>query len=226
MSERHYLIPAWLRLWHWLNAILMIALIASGASLHFSGAYVPLIPFDVARTIHNVSGVSLSVLYLAYLIWNGVSGNWRQYVPSANELTSGLMRQSAFVASGIFKGDAPPVVPSPARKFNVLQQATYLLVMYVAMPLLILSGIAFDFPELAPDRLFGLDGLLAVAVSHYVIGFLIAMFLLGHVYMGTMGTTVSAGFTMMITGWHTEHPDKTGASPDKGEKTPSQPHEN
>lgn len=210
MTERAYIVPGWLRLWHWTNAALMILLMASGFSLHFADPALPLIRFDIARTLHNVSGIALTLLYAAYLVWNTVSGNWRQYVPSPQELISGLKDQNAYVAVGIFKGAPPPVVPTPERKFNVLQQATYLLVMYVAMPLLIITGIAFFFPEWAPERLFGLDGLLPLAVAHYGIGFLLTLFLLGHIYMGTMGTTPLAGFKMMITGWHEEHPTAEG----------------
>lgn len=207
MVDRVYILPLWLRLWHWTNAILMLLLIASGASLHFADPELPLIPFDTARVLHNVSGIAISVLYVAYFVWNFASGNWLQYLPSPKELIPGMNEQNAYVATGIFKGEPPPVVPTPERKFNVLQQVTYLLVMYMAMPMLIVTGIAFFFPELAPERLFGMDGLLPVAVAHYVLGFLIAMFLIGHIYMGTMGTTATAGFKMMVTGWHDAHAD-------------------
>lgn len=210
MSERSYIMPVWLRLWHWVNALLMILLIVSGASLHFTDSVVPLIRFDIARTVHNVSGIAITVLYVAFLIWNSASGNLRQYLPSLKDLVSGLNEQNAYVALGIFTGAPPPVTPTPEKKFNVLQQMTYLLVMYVAMPLLIVTGIAFFFPELAPDQLFGLDGLLPIAVSHYVIGYLLTLFLLGHIYMGTMGITATAGFRMMITGWHEEHSEEAG----------------
>ena len=81
-------------------------------------------------------------------------------MPAASELISGLNAQNAYVAFGIFKGAPPPTVPTPEKKFNVLQQATYLLVMYVAMPFLIVTGIAFFFPEMAPEQLFGMDGVL------------------------------------------------------------------
>jgi thiosulfate reductase cytochrome b subunit len=219
MAERAYIVPAWLRLWHWTNALLMILLIASGFSLHFSDPDLPLIRFDIARVIHNVSGIALTVLYVAYAIWNGVSGNWRQYVPSARELVSGLNAQNAYVAVGIFRGEPPPTVPTPERKFNVLQQATYLLVMYGAMPLLILTGLAFFFPEWAPETLFGMDGLLPLATAHYVIGALLTLFLFGHIYMGTMGTTPWAGFRMMITGWHDEHGGATGAAAESDTQT-------
>jgi thiosulfate reductase cytochrome b subunit len=103
-------------------------------------------------------------------------------VPAAKDLISGLNAQNTYVAVGIFQGAPPPTVPTPERKFNVLQQATYLLVMYVAMPFLIVTGIAVVFPEWAPERQFGMDGQLPLAVAHYVIGFLLALFLLGQLH--------------------------------------------
>jgi len=125
-------------------------------------------------------------------VWNTVSGNWRQYVPAASELVSGLNAQNAYVASGIFKGAPPPTVPTPQKKFNVLQQATYLLVMYVAMPFLIVTGIAFFFPEWAPERLFGMDGLLPLASPNYVIGFQLTHFLLGQITWPQGNTAAAA----------------------------------
>ena len=210
MAERVYIMPVWLRLWHWINAILMILLIVSGASLHFTDASVPMIRFDIARTIHNVSGVAISVLYVLFVVWNLVSRNWRQYIPELRGFAANLNEQNVYVASGIFKGAPPPTTPTPERKFNVLQQVTYLLIMYAALPLLIITGIAFFFPELAPAQIFGMDGLWPIAVAHYVIGFLLTMFLLGHIYMGTMGIKPTAGFGMMITGWHEEHSEEAG----------------
>ena len=76
--------------------------------------------------------------------------------------------------------------------------------MYLAMPGLILTGLIFLWPELAPDHVFGLDGLLPIAVAHYLIGLIIVLFMIGHIYLGTTGVTVTSLFKMMITGWH-EH---------------------
>ena len=205
MSDRFYIMPLWLRAWHWLNALGFLLLIASGVSLHFASPEIPfLIRFDVARSMHNVAGITVSVLYVLYIVANVTSGNGRHYLPNPKGFVREFSAQNAYVAAGIFKGERPPVVPSPERKFNALQQMTYLMVMYGAMPVLVLSGLLFMFPELVPETLFGVAGLLPVAVTHYVTGFLLALFLMGHVYMGTMGTTPAAGFRMMITGWHVE----------------------
>ena len=61
------------------------------------------------------------------------------------------------------------------------------MVMYLLMPALLITGIMFLWPELAPDRIMGVDGLLPVAMAHYVLGFFIVLFMLGHIYLGTLG---------------------------------------
>ncbi len=208
MTNRTYILPLLLRIWHWSNALLMILLMISGINLHFSYLPVTIMSFELSIAVHNVSGITLSVLYILYLLWNGYTGNWRQYVPKLNGLTDNINRQNYFVMRGIFKGDPPPVLPTQEHKYNVVQQITYFLVMYGAMPLLIITGLVFFFPEVAPESLFDFNGMVLVAISHYVTGFVFVMFMIGHIYMGTMGITVSAGIKMMITGWHDHHSRK------------------
>jgi len=53
-------------------------------------------------------------------------------------------------------------------------------------------------------QMFGMDGLLPIAVVHYLSGLAIVLFLFGHIYLGTCGGKVSTHFKMMFTGWH-EH---------------------
>lgn len=211
MTERVYLYPVWLRIWHWTNAILMLILIASGVSLHYADPDALLIRFDIARVVHNVAGIALTVNYVYYLAGNLVSRNIRHYFPKPDRFLERTIRQTRFFVLGTVLGEAPPHVPTEKEKFNVLQQLTYVFVMFGALPVLIATGILFLFPELAPDRLFGFAGLLPIAVTHYVVGFFITLFLLGHVYLATVGVTPTAHFRAMLTGWHVE-PDEKGRS--------------
>ena len=75
--------------------------------------------------------------------------------------------------------------------------------MYLLMPVLIGSGIVFLYPELAPDQLFGFDGLLPIALLHYLAAMALLLFLLTHVYLGTTGRTLGQMFRAMVSGWHT-----------------------
>ena len=76
--------------------------------------------------------------------------------------------------------------------------------MYLLMPVIILSGLVYLYPQFAPDKLFGFDGLLPVALLHYLSATAILLFMLSHIYLGTTGKTVGQMFKMMFTGWH-EH---------------------
>ena len=56
---------------------------------------------------------------------------------------------------GIFKGEAHPYYAAPEHKFNPLQHVTYVGLMYVTYPLLLLSGVALLFPGFLPQGLLG-----------------------------------------------------------------------
>ncbi len=65
-----YLYPLWLRLWHWVNALLFFTLIVTGISLHYADIRAPLIPFNTARLLHNSGGILISLGYLGFLVAN------------------------------------------------------------------------------------------------------------------------------------------------------------
>jgi len=204
MSDRIYLIALWLRIWHWTNAALIIVLIVSGVSMHYADTKAMLLPFDWARDTHNIAGVALCVTYGVFVIGNIVSGNWWQYVPKPGNFLKNVWIQTRYYLWDVFFGRPIPFPPTVKNNFNALQQIIYWAVMYLLMPLLLISGIMFLWPELAPDRIMGVDGLLPIAMAHYILGFFIFLFLLGHIYLGTLGAKTSTLFKMMITGWH-EH---------------------
>ena len=204
MIEREYLISPWIRIWHWTNAILIVTLGITGISLHFADPNLPLVEFSLAVRIHNTAGVILAFAYSFFVIANVVSGNWWQFVPKPPGILKRLIAQGRWYAFGIFRGDPPPHFPSKDEHFNVLQAVTYWSVMYLLMPTIIVSGLVFLYPELAPDKLFGFDGLLPVAILHYLAAAAILLFMLSHIYLGTTGKTVGQMFKMMFTGWH-EH---------------------
>ncbi len=203
MSERTYLFPAWIRFWHWLNAALILVLGMTGISLHFADPKLPLVDFELAVRIHNACGIALAITYLVFLIANVVSGNGRHFFPRGPGFFAALWAQLRWYAWGAFRGDPHPHTPTPDSPFNVLQAITYAGVMYGLMPVLILTGLVYLYPELAPDRLFGFDGLLPIALLHYLAAMSLLLFLLTHIYLGTTGQTVGQMFRAMISGWHT-----------------------
>ncbi|WP_146604427.1 cytochrome b/b6 domain-containing protein [Rhodoplanes roseus] len=202
MKTRIYLLPLWLRLWHWANAALIIVLATTGASLHFSDSAFAVVPFARAARLHDIAGVAMVVLYIAFVIANAVTGNWWQYVPKPPGIMERSLRVMRYYAFGIMRGERDPHEPTPDTNFNDMQASAYLVVMYVAMPIVVITGLIFMFPQTAPDRLFGFDGLFPVAVLHYVTGAAVVLFAILHVYLGTLGHTATSQYKTMITGWH------------------------
>lgn len=194
------LYPLWLRLWHWSNAFSFVMLIMSGVSLHLAGSDFPLIPFDTARILHNIFGIFMTLAYLAYAVTTLLGNNGIHYRLRLEGLLERLLRQALFYGVGIFRG-APHPFPATARcKFNPLQQVTYLGVMFAGVPLLILSGLLFFWPEWAPERFLGMDGLWVVGVAHTLFGLLLTAFMMGHIYLATAGETLLGEFRKMIFG--------------------------
>jgi thiosulfate reductase cytochrome b subunit len=204
MSDRIFILSLWIRLWHWTNALLIIFLVASGASLHFANSKLPLIPFELAARIHDIAGASLAALYVLFIFANMISGNWWQYVPKPGNFLKRCWQQVVYYCWGIFTGAPHPFPPTREGNFNPLQQIIYWFVMYLLMPTLIATGLIFLWPDFAPKRAFGMDGLLPIAMLHYLVAVAIVAFAIAHIYLATTGHRILTLFRMMITGWHVE----------------------
>jgi len=204
MSERVYLLPPWIRLWHWTNALLIITLTVTGISLHFADPKLPLVEFSLAARIHDIAGLALVAAYSFFAIANIVSGNWWQYVPKPPGILDRCVKQARWYLWGIFQGEPHPYPVTKEVNFNAMQALVYWFIMYIMMPTLLITGLIFMFPQFAPDRVFDMDGLLPVAVLHYLTGTAIVLFMIAHMYLGTTGQTATSMLKTMITGWH-EH---------------------
>jgi len=202
MTRLADLYPLWLRLWHWTNAVFFIVLIASGLSMHYSSPMNTILPFPTARILHNFTGVTLALAYIVFVLGNLLTANGKHYIPAWHELTHGLWTQLKFYLVGIFRGDPHPFTQGETGKFNPMQKITYLGIMYVAAPIVIMSGTLLLFPELAPRQMWNVAGFLPMAILHAAVGFMLSLFLVGHVYLASTGETLTANYKVMITGHH------------------------
>lgn len=199
--SRLYLYPLWVRLWHWLDALLFLALVFSGASMHFAGSGW-LLGMETAVRVHNTAGILLTLGWLGFIVGNAVTDNGRHYRVRWRGFISRLVSQGRYYAYGIFDNAPHPFQPSADEKFNTLQQLSYLGVMYGLMPLLVISGWAFLFSAQLPETLFGIDSVWLVAMAHLSIAYALVLFLLVHLYVITTGETVLTNLRAMLTGWH------------------------
>jgi len=205
MSEKIYFYPVWLRIWHGINAVFILLLIISGISMQYSDLNSPFIRFDTAVSIHNFSGVVLTLNYLLFFIGNIVFRNGRFYRLKIKGLGQRLWKQLRFYSYGCFVGEEAPYPVNPDRKFNPLQKVSYVFTMYLALPLLFISGWALLFPEFILKKLLGFSGIFLTAQLHIVMGFLVSVFLIIHLYVSTMGKSPVSNFKSIVSGWQEIH---------------------
>ncbi len=201
-GEKLYLYPLWLRIWHGINAICIILLILSGLSLHYAGRSFLLIDFQASITIHNVSGFIVSVNYLLFVLGNLLTKNGKYYRVKIKGLSDRIQKQIQYYISGMFKGMQPPFPISEKRKFNPLQKYSYIVIMYIVFPILIISGFALLFPEIIVEQIFQVSGIMVTAVLHGLMGFIVSIFLLVHLYTASMGKSPLENYKSIVSGWH------------------------
>ena len=91
-SERLYLYPLWIRIWHLTNAILCLLLIVTGLSIQFSNPSV-VVQFKIAVAIHNIAGVLLTISYLVFFLGNLFTVNGKYYIFEVKGFITRLMKQ-------------------------------------------------------------------------------------------------------------------------------------
>jgi thiosulfate reductase cytochrome b subunit len=139
---------------------------------------------------------------LTYLVYSIVSGHlWRELIPSA--------RQLRHVGSSIIdhlrlrfpRGDE-------ARHYNVLQRLSYLLILFIVVPLLVLTGLTMSpgldaaFPFLTDV----LGGRQTARTIHFICAFIVVCFAIIHVVMVLL-SGIWNNMRSMITGWYVIKPE-------------------
>lgn len=205
MANRIYFYPLIIRIWHLINAIGILLLIFTGISLQYSNPEYPFMRFDLAIKIHNYSGVILSVNYLLFFFGNIITGNVKHYYIKFRGWVNRLSKQVIYYSFGIFKGAQPPFPITETNKFNPLQRMSYSVIMYFFIPVLIFTGFGLLFPDIIPQKVFGVVGLLFIDLFHIISAFIATVFLFVHLYFITIGKTPLKNFKSIFTGWHEDH---------------------
>lgn len=201
-NERVYLYPVWVRLWHAFNLLMCLVLITTGVSMQYSNPEFPLIRFDIAVSMHNIAGVLLTLSYIIFVIGNWKTNNGKYYRAKVKGFIKRLTKQSIYYAVGIFKNAKKPYPITKKRKFNPLQKLSYIVIMYIFMPIMFITGWAWLYPETIIHNFMGFSGLYLTSMLHITSGFVISVFMIVHIYFCTIGTTSLSNFKAMINGWH------------------------
>ena len=181
------------RFWHWLQAFLIIVLLITGFEIHGS---LKLLGFAKAHQVHLFCGWSLLILSVFAIFWHATTGEWKQYVPTLENLDK-IVRYYVY---GIFKGEPHPHHKTREQKLNPLQRLSYLVLKIFILPLQLLSGLWYYYYNQWPAM--GLSGNLeTVALVHTAAAFMVLAFLVIHTYLSTTGGTLLSYIKAMVTGW-------------------------
>lgn len=188
-----------LRLWHWLQALLIITLLMTGFEVH--GSYA-LLGFEQAADLHAQAAWSLLGLWALAWFWHLTTGEWKQYIPSPVDRILAMVR---YYAMGIFKGEPHPFHKDRWHRHNPLQRMAYLSLHVMIGPVLWISGLLYIYYPYWDS--IGLNGLSLepVALVHTAGAFLMLTFLAVHLYLAlTMGDRLFIHLKPMITGYEEE----------------------
>jgi len=179
------------RLWHWSQALLIIALGFTGFCVH--GTY-RLSTFEQSFKLHRIFGLALVVLFLFAVFWFLTTGQWKQYRPTRQKIS----KQIRYYTVGMFRGEPHPYEKSEHIKLNPLQRITYLGFLVLIFPVLATTGLMTIFYDQV--KLVVPVQLETLAFIHTIGAFLLLTFFIIHVYMTTTGHTVFSNIMAMITG--------------------------
>lgn len=198
----YYHYPKYIRLWHLLNAIFFLVLILTGLNMKYYDPDNSFISLLISVTLHKICGISLSASYLIFFIGNMISGNGKHYRISLKGSGNRISLQISYYLKGFFKHEKPPFPVNEERKFNPIQAVSYMMAMYFGMPVILITGLGLLFPEIIPDNVFGIGGLLLTDLLHVITGFLMSVFMFVHIYMCTVRTKPLGSYRAIITGWN------------------------
>ena len=201
--QRLYIHPLPVRIWHCINAVGFVIMILTGTQIRYIGL-VDLMPFRTAVRVHNWIGFVLIANYFIWLLFYLFTDKITVYHPELSPMKHfrASFRQLQYYGYGIFKGSPNPTHVNAYHKFNPLQSMMYQVVMMLLVPLLGVTGLLlWDVKGFyGAVELFG--GVRVVDTVHVLIYIFFVFFIFFHVYMASLGHTVTAHYkAMFITGY-------------------------
>lgn len=180
------------RYWHWAQFGAIATLTLTGFEIHSSYT---VFGYERAVNIHNIAGWGYSILLLFTYFWMIVSGIYKQFLPTRKQ----FMEQVKFYTIGIMRNESHPVHKTPENKLNPIQRLTYFGLMWVMLPLQVVTGLMYMYIKIAKEVL-GIQTVEWIAVFHTLLAFMVIAFLIIHLYMITTGRTITSYLEGMVTG--------------------------
>lgn len=201
---RVYVYKGFERFWHWMQAALILFLALTGFEIHGSFSF---LGFSQAVHYHRDAAIALIVLIAFAIFWHLTTGEWRQYLPTRENLRA----QAEYYVIGVFRGAPHPTRKTVLSKLNPLQKIVYLQLKLLVIPVMVVTGLLYmlyRYPQRYGIGSMSVDGLQTIAIVHTAGAFFLVAFVIAHVYLITTGATATANLKAMLTGY--EDLDATG----------------
>ena len=204
--KRIYIHPLPVRIWHWLNALGFLLLIATGVQIRYLDLF-QVLSFRTAVVTHNYIAFALIANYFLWLGFYLFTDKITVYLPEMNskKFFEDSWRQLKFYGYGIFLGEENPHHPTIYHKFNPLQIMMYQIIMLLFVPILFVSGLLLWDVQQFSTIVNMLGGVRVVATVHVLMFVVFVGFLLMHLYLITLGHSRFAHIKAMFTGFEEVH---------------------
>lgn len=187
------------RLWHWLQTFAIVALLLTGLVIHRPDTFA-IFSFRGVVLVHNILAAILVANAALSLFYHITSGEIRQFIPHPVGFFDQSVLQAKYYLRGIFRGEPHPFEKTPGKKLNPLQQVTYFGILNVLLPLMILTGILMWGAERWPQFSALIGGLTVLGPVHSGVAWMLAAFIVGHVYLTTTGAKPFSSLQGMMFG--------------------------
>ena len=215
--EELYLYTPFERFWHWLQAVSIGILLVTGLLIHRPDIWPALSNFRYLVPIHNVTALLLIIDAFLALFYHVTTGAIREFIPRPKGFFDQAFMQARYYLYGIFRGEPHPFEKYPGHKLNPLQQVTYFALLNVLLPVQVVVGVLMWSEQYWPRLVQKFGGLHVLAPIHTLVAWLLASFIVGHVYLTTTGLTPLEDIRGMITGWERVEVERSHS--DQGEST-------
>ncbi len=210
-EEKILIHPLIERIWHWFQALCVVMLIITGILLHWPEKFTGW--FEWAVKVHNWFGWGMVIAMIVWFVYNLTTGRITHYIPKKGEIPGGMIVQGRFYLIGIFRHEPHPFAPTEDNKFNPLQKITYLGKQAILVPILVLSGLMYMYPDVFKGFIDLIGGMKVLSTVHFLLAGLFGSFLVAHIYLATTGETIGENFKAIIFGYgiksdHEHHKSK------------------
>jgi thiosulfate reductase cytochrome b subunit len=218
MTTKLYIHPLPIRIWHWTNAFLFVALIVTGIQIRYIGQIDLGMSFRTAVQWHNYTGFALGAGFIFWLFYHLFSKNMiRRYhtEPNREKFYVDSVKQVKYYALGMLRGERNPQHMTELREFNTLQSVTYQVVLMGLVPIQLATGLLLWDVKRFAGAVDLMGGVRVVDTVHVVLFVFFTAFVLAHAYIGSMGPKPMTHFKEMFTGYdeaEEEHEEAGGGA--------------